>query len=140
VGGGVTLSFGGEGTRDCSSAGEAGLDAPAAQGGEAAGCSADAHVDYAMQVAPILATCRGEVCHDFSESSNVRAFIAAPADECCNRRELIAPGHPERSYLVDKLRGQRLCYGARMPLNRASLTDVQLSLIQSWICQGAVLP
>jgi len=137
--GGVTLNFGAAGTRDCSpAAGEGG--APATAGGAPASCADSASVDYATQVAPILATCQGEVCHDFSDLSTVRAFIDAPSDECCNQRELIAPGHPERSYLLDKLRGRRLCYGGRMPLNRSALAPADLVTLEAWICQGAALP
>jgi len=134
--GGILLSFAGADTLDCSAAGEIAL---AGQGG-APDCSTSAPVDYATQVAPIFATCRGEVCHDFSDSNNLRAWIAAGADECCNQRELIAPGHPERSYLLDKLQGRRLCYGAPMPLNRAALVAADLAVIEAWICQGAALP
>ena len=140
--GGISLSFGAADSRDCSapSAGEGGAGFLAAEGGASANCSESAPVDYATQVAPILAGCRGEVCHDFTAPGGVVTFIGAPADECCNQRELISPGHPERSYLVDKLQGQRLCYGTRMPQNRGPLPDAELAVIQAWICQGAVLP
>lgn len=140
--GGLTLNLAGANTIVCpaSAAGEGGVAALAGEGGAPANCAASAPVDYASQVAPILATCQGEVCHDFSDLSLVRAFIAAPADECCNQRELIAPGRPDRSYLVDKLRGRRLCYGSRMPLNRGPLPASDLSVLEAWICQGAALP
>lgn len=97
-------------------------------------------IDYPTQVAPILGTCGGEVCHQFAGPDGIATFIAAPSNECCNQRQLIAPGHPERSYLVDKLRGQRLCYGKRMPEDRGALADADVAVIQAWICQGALLP
>jgi hypothetical protein len=136
--GGISLSVGAKDGVDCS-AGEGAAAAVQGEGGRAAECD-KLPVDYTQQIAPILATCRGEVCHDFSGPNAVRAFIAAPADECCNQRELIAPGHPERSYLVDKLQGQRLCYGQRMPAGREPLSLADIALIQTWICQGAELP
>ena len=110
------------------------------EAGAAASCATSEPVDYATQVAPILGTCHGEVCHDFSDTSTLRAFIAAPAPECCDLRELIAPGHPERSYFLDKLRGGRLCYGSRMPLDRGVLPAADLLILEAWICQGAPLP
>lgn len=139
--GGILLSFGAADSRDCAGplAGEGGLGSTT-ESSASASCPEGAPVDYTTQIAPILATCRGEVCHDFSGSSAVAAFIGAPADECCNQRELIAPGHPERSYLVDKLQGRRLCYGTRMPQNRGPLAATDVALIEAWICQGAMLP
>jgi hypothetical protein len=140
--GGITLSFGAADSFNCSapSAGEGGAGFLLGEGGASASCAASAAVDYATQVAPILGRCWGEVCHNFKAPESIGALIGAPADECCDQRELIAPGHPERSYLVDKLQGQRLCYGTRMPQDRAPLADADLAIIQAWICQGAVIP
>jgi hypothetical protein len=134
---GLMLDFGGAEQRDCPTP-----DAGAANGdGGATGtCAGAARVDYATEVAPILAGCHGEVCHDFSQPSGIEAFIGTPADECCNQRELIAPGHPEQSYLLDKLAGKKLCYGARMPLNLPPLADADLRTLHDWICGGALLP
>jgi hypothetical protein len=133
---GTSFQLGGAPDADCTapSAGD-----ESAAGGPHADCSASESVDYARDVAPILENCAGEVCHHF-DPSTLRGWIGAPADECCNQRELIAPGQPERSYLIDKLEGQHLCYGARMPLDRAPLTPSEIAVLKSWICGGATLP
>jgi hypothetical protein len=51
-------------------------------------------------------------------------------------RFLVSPGHPEESYLIDKLRGERIV-GERMPLGRAPLPDSLITAIESWISAGA---
>ena len=63
-----------------------------------------------------------------------------PSLGCCGRKVWIAPGDPERSYVLDKLRGQILCGGARMPLGKPPLDDGELSAISDWICEGAKIP
>lgn len=133
----MSLNLGGAFDGNCSAAG---ADGSAAGDSEASSdCSSEASVDYAQDVAPILSRCSGEVCHHFG-TADVRAWIGASADECCNQRELIAPGRPERSYLIDKLEGQRLCAGERMPLDRPPLATGDIAVLKGWICGGAMLP
>jgi hypothetical protein len=134
---GLMLDFGGAQESNCSVP-EAG--AKTGDGGATSACAAAAEVDYVAQVEPILAGCYGETCHDFSRRSSVEALVGAPADECCNQRALVAPGHPEQSYLIDKLEGKRLCYGARMPLGRSPLPAADIATLAAWICQGASVP
>jgi hypothetical protein len=45
-------------------------------------------------------------------------------------------GDPENSYLVHKLRGQRIV-GERMPLGRTPLPDSLIEAVGAWISAGA---
>jgi hypothetical protein len=91
-------------------------------------------VSFARDVAPVLGGCTGELCHGPWYYSNT---VNVPAPECCDGRKLIWPGHPERSYLLQKLIGSSdLCAGSSMPLDY-SLDQPTLDAIASWICLGA---
>ncbi|MGA7306687.1 MAG: hypothetical protein WBW88_17555 [Rhodothermales bacterium] len=48
----------------------------------------------------------------------------------------VVPGRPDESYLLDKLRGERIV-GERMPMGRAPLPDSLIEAIESWILAGA---
>ena len=49
----------------------------------------------------------------------------------------VAPGDPEKSYIVHKLEGRAGITGAPMPLTGARLTDGQILVIKRWIELGA---
>ncbi len=52
----------------------------------------------------------------------------------------VAPGAPDKSYLLNKLRGTQSQVGgsgAQMPYNASPLAQVQIDLIEKWISQGA---
>jgi hypothetical protein len=92
--------------------------------------------NFVQGVAPIFEGCGGEVCHFFG-SGAIADQVGVLADECCNEIQIIEPGHPERSYLVDKLQGRNLCMGSRMPLNQPPLSPDDMQAVVDWICQGA---
>jgi hypothetical protein len=48
----------------------------------------------------------------------------------------VAPGDPDRSYLIHKLEG-RATVGGRMPLNLPPLPDATIQVIRQWISDGA---
>lgn len=53
---------------------------------------------------------------------------------------LVAPGDPEGSYLVHKLRGTHASQGGsgqRMPIGDVALDDQELSGVEAWIRDGA---
>lgn len=53
---------------------------------------------------------------------------------------LVSPGDPESSYLIHKLRGTHLDNGgkgSRMPMGLPALADNELTMITTWISQGA---
>ena len=99
-------------------------------------CTPSRKRDFATEVQPLFASCSGELCHSFT-AQLLATEVGLPAAECCGRRPFIAAGAPERSYLLDKLRGQSLCAGARMPLDQPPLSDAQIQTISDWICEGA---
>jgi hypothetical protein len=49
----------------------------------------------------------------------------------------VAPGNPNDSYLLMKLRGDPRIVGAQMPLTGDKLNQAQLDLISAWIQAGA---
>ncbi len=92
--------------------------------------------DFTRDIVPLFNSCAGEVCHSFSAGAIVEQ-VGKPSVECCGERLMIEPGHPERSYVLQKLRGTELCGGERMPLERAPFNATDLQTIADWICQGA---
>jgi hypothetical protein len=101
-------------------------------------CVPAQHRNFATDVQPIFGACSGEICHDFAAKGGVALAIGSLSAECCDRRALIAPGFPERSYLLDKLRGQDLCADSRsMPLDKPPLSAADIEIISDWICEGA---
>jgi hypothetical protein len=96
---------------------------------------------YATEVAPLLATCgAGEICHtSFGSPDGLLArAIGIHATECCSHPVLVTPGHPEASYLLNKVRGEGLCAGVRMP-PPGPLSAEQIQTLSDWICEGAPL-
>lgn len=53
--------------------------------------------------------------------------------------ERINPGNPDDSYLVRKIQGGPDIIGGRMPLNRPPLSEEQISLVRTWVSEGAVV-
>ncbi|HEY3256160.1 MAG TPA: hypothetical protein VGJ91_19510, partial [Polyangiaceae bacterium] len=62
------------------------------------------------------------MCHDFT-TAGLLATIGLPSLECCGQKSLIVAGAPGQSYLLDKLRGEHLCGGVRMPMDKPPLSD-----------------
>ncbi len=94
------------------------------------------HRDFATEIVPLFSDCSGEICHSF-EAGGIAREIAVPATECCNLIAVIDPGHPESSYLLNKLSGRGLCDGAQMPIGRTPFSADDLRVLSDWICQGA---
>jgi len=99
-------------------------------------CVPGPHRDFTTEIVPLFSGCSGEICHSFA-GGGIATQIGAPATECCNRIAIIESGHPESSYLLNKLSGRGLCDGAQMPLGRAAFSASDLQLLSEWICQGA---
>jgi hypothetical protein len=101
----------------------------------------DMRVELARDVEPILLSgCSGEFCHRLTSASRAYAFLVnQPSTECDDSRPLVMPGHPERSYVVDKILGRNLCAGHPMPRgleNQLSADEVRT--ITEWISEGAL--
>ena len=91
---------------------------------------------FTQDIVPLFDSCAGEICHSFA-NGNISMQIGIPADECCGEIQMIEPGHPERSYVLLKLRGQNECGGSTMPLNQPPFSADDDQAIADWICQGA---
>jgi len=98
-------------------------------------------------VAPLWqASCVDAGCHDGTGSVPLDLLNLDPYEQLVSRAaleaplmDLVEPGHPERSYLVHKLRGTQLEAGGMgqpMPLESPLASD-ELALIEGWIRQGA---
>jgi hypothetical protein len=108
----------------------------------ACGVSPPRAVRFARDVEPILmSACSGEFCHGMHMTSASRAYaflLHETAFECDDPRPLVAPGDPDRSYVIDKVLGKNLCAGHPMPRgleNRLSAEEVRT--LTDWICEGA---
>ena len=101
---------------------------------DAATCVAqNPNVSFSKDVAPILPSCFGELCHTW----NYELLTQNRSAECCDKRKIIEPREPSHSYLFQKVTGQDLCgLSRRMPLG-GTLTDTQVQAIFDWICLGA---
>jgi hypothetical protein len=118
-----------------------GVAAPAPPEESSAVAPTEARVELARDVEPIfLSGCSGEFCHRLTTASRAYAFLVnQPSTECDDSRPLVAPGDPERSYLVDKILDRNLCAGHAMPRgleNRLSADEVRT--ITEWIREGAL--
>lgn len=104
--------------------------------GDASVCVVAQARSFTREIIPLFNGCAGEVCHSFS-AGGIAQQVGLPSVECCSERLLIEPGHPERSYVLQKLRGTELCGGARMPLDHPAFTASDLQAVSDWICRGA---
>ncbi|AKU93167.1 Tryptophan synthase alpha chain [Vulgatibacter incomptus] len=102
---------------------------------------------YAADVAPIFAakTCANGGCHartnpqDGLDLSTASAGFAGMVDKHshCAGKLLVNAGDVTGSYLVNKLTGQGMCSGARMPKNTTPLSPGQIDVVRAWIGSGA---
>ena len=99
----------------------------------------------AIQNEVLTPSCAGSNCHDtstrsagldLSEGQAYDALVDVPSSQIFLRR-LVAPGKPDDSYLVQKIRGSSSINGGRMPLGGAPLSADQISGIVEWIENGA---
>lgn len=97
-------------------------------------------VSFAADIQPILTnSCGGFGCH-VGESTNgveVSNYAQVMTSQGLQYGGLIViPGNGAESPLVDKL-GLNPRFPSRMPLGAAPLTATQISLIRTWIDEGA---
>ncbi|MGP0064265.1 MAG: PSD1 and planctomycete cytochrome C domain-containing protein [Isosphaeraceae bacterium] len=92
-------------------------------------------VDYTLQIKPVLTrhcvSCHGAV----KARGNLRLDTAAFALKGGKAGPVIVRGRGEESPMILSVRGEG--NGERMPLNRPPLSEVEISLLQAWIDQGA---
>lgn len=104
-------------------------------------------VSYQADIVPLLegncATCHltGEEAGGLSLVGD--AAIASLVDKPSQGAPAIlriAPGNPDRSYIVMKLEGTHIAHGgsgARMPFGGPPLSPTQIATIRNWIAAGA---
>src|SRR5262249_46086473 len=110
------------------------------------GGAADAGVSFHTDLLPFFQNiCANAECHgggagnlDLTAGHEYTSLVGVPAQECMGTLRYVDPGHPETSYIVDKLRGSIChCMGERMPLGGPYFTPAQLALFIDWIAEGA---
>ena len=109
-------------------------DAAALDAGPAECTPVNPNVRFSHDVAPILGSCSGELCHDAWKYATI---VGIASLECCDRRKLIDPGRPDQSYLLQKLAGTDLCGNSSEMPPGATVPRSALDVIESWICLGA---
>jgi hypothetical protein len=98
-------------------------------------------------VASILAdNCTNAGCHAGvapKEGLNLTAakayaeLVNVKASQCNDGRLLVPTNGSGQSYLLQKLYGQSMCSGSKMPKADSMLPAGELALIEGWICNGA---
>jgi hypothetical protein len=102
-----------------------------------AGCS-ETPVSFQHDVVPLIGHCGSEQCHGgLGTSWPYDSLVGVASTQCTDGRELVVPGDPANSYLLQKLDGKHMCMGVRMPRFGQPLTTAQTDTIATWICQGA---
>jgi len=104
-------------------------------------------VSFAQTVVPVLRT-QCATCHmTGSEPGNMELYPSAAYDSIVGVESvttgatLVAPGEPESSYLLHKIKGTHLEQGgtgARMPFAQRPLPEDVVVQIEQWIAQGAL--
>ena len=99
------------------------------------------------QVAPILNdNCTNSGCHagvmpkealNLTSAKAYAELVNVRASQCSDGRLLVPTSGTGKSYLLQKLRGEDMCSGSKMPKADTTLPSQELSLIEAWICNGA---
>lgn len=98
-------------------------------------------VSYSQQIAPIFqATCSGSGCHINGSKNGVN--LTTHAQVISSRGDkygtlVVLPGNATGSPLVNKL-GSNPQFGVRMPDGKSALSSAQITLIRTWINEGAL--
>jgi len=103
-----------------------------------------------VRIAFFGAGCTEGGCHNGDSKGGLNlvdntwsALVNVPAATCKDGRKLVVPGKPSESYLLNKVRGTRLCSGDRMPLGCGEpnggvcFSDERLATLEGWIRSGA---
>jgi hypothetical protein len=114
----------------------------------AAGQCAWPDKSFVADVYPLLSAngCAGMGCHggarpaqglDLSSAAAAYDALVDVASTECGARLLVATSDPASSYLVDKVLGQQLCSGSKMPKAGTPLSSAEVDTIRAWIGSGA---
>ena len=103
-------------------------------------------IGYADAIEPIFVEeCTAMGCHGSAASQEDLdlsagegyAELVGIASAQCDSGQLVVPGDPAASYLLNKLQGVDLCFGTKMP-KMGSLPAADISAVAQWICHGAL--
>lgn len=70
--------------------------------------------------------------HDYSTDADLKKLVGTASAEKSSV-PMIDPGHPENSYIIMKVTGEKGIVGARMPLAGTALSDKQIKALKDWI-------
>ena len=76
---------------------------------------------------------------DLSASNMPGSMIAVRSHQLADTF-LINPGHPDTSYLVEKIATDSPSRGGRMPQDMPPLSDEEIETIRDWVLGGALIP
>jgi hypothetical protein len=74
---------------------------------------------------------------DLSATQAFDKLVNVESLQCDDGRKRVEPGQPDKSYLIDKLKGMRLCFGERMPAGDGPMKAADLKKITDWVASGA---
>lgn len=99
-------------------------------------------VSFSEDISPILSTnCATSGCHNSSTQEsgvNLSSYDAALGSVGSQYgTEIIDPGNPDSSPIIDKISNDNPEFGVRMPENRPSLSSADIDSIRAWIEDGA---
>ena len=102
----------------------------------------DRPVSFSEDIQPIFnGNCAVSGCNDSGTQENgvnLSSYDAALNSVGVNYgTEIIDPGSPNNSPIVDKISNEDPEFGERMPLNRQPLSDAEIDSIIAWIDDGA---
>lgn len=102
----------------------------------------DRPVSFSEDIQPIFnGNCAVSGCHDSGTQEsgvNLTSYDAALGSSGIQYgRDIIDPGSPSNSPIVDKISNEDPQFGERMPLNRQPLSDAEIDSIIAWIDDGA---
>jgi hypothetical protein len=114
-------------------------------------------VSFATDVFPLFVdTCNGSGCHTSAGGASPKLMldllgsaiaygelVGVASVQCAptaTPKTLVVPGDVGESYLINKLTGEYMCGGARMPRGTANpppLSEAQINIVRAWIGNGA---
>ncbi len=95
-----------------------------------------APVRFSTDVAPILVR-KCLACHDDRKAQsglNMRTFAGLRKGGKVSASEIVVPGKPEESALIDSIRADA---EPRMPFKLPPLSDVEIAILERWVQEGA---
>jgi len=132
-------------TANCGACGKACSGGLTCNGGQC-GCNSTASVSFAGQIQPIFTSnCAGFGCHtgvkpagnmNLSAGKAYGSLVNVATSDCSGSKKRVVPGDPTQSYIMNKLTGQGICTGTKMP-KIGSISQASINDISNWICAGA---